>query len=154
MEGDLGGIRPALEALLCKPRGAVPDNAHPTLPQGCCISTALSTGLTERHCERRSVALGATARDRGRIGYHDVFNAGTGMAKSRVVTRCNSHSAPGKLRSSAFFFLMAFWPQRGHNHGRVETIKTQQAARGPHGSVLCLKAFHSINFNTIDISFK
>src|SRR5262249_36988078 len=47
-----------------------------------------------------------------------------------------SHSAPRKLRSIGFF-LMAFWPRRGHNHGRIEAIKTPQAARVPCGSEPC-----------------
>ena len=48
----------------------------------------------------------------------------------------NTHSAPRKLRSSAFF-LMVFWPRKGHNQGRIDGSKEKQGARVPDGSALC-----------------
>src|SRR4030095_10531028 len=44
---------------------------------------------------------------------------------------------PHILRSSTFF-LMVFWPARGHNHRRGEVSQSQQTAKVLRGSALCL----------------
>src|ERR671929_1572721 len=48
----------------------------------------------------------------------------------------NSHSAPRK-RVIKRIFLLAFGARRGHNQGRIDTTKTEQAARVPWESAPC-----------------
>jgi hypothetical protein len=79
-----------LEVLLCQPRGSVPDNARTTLPQGRCTIPSPVHGAAGEALRAQVRGPGGNQPARGRIGYHDVFNAGTGRAKSRVVTRCKS----------------------------------------------------------------
>src|SRR4029453_321803 len=71
-------------------RGSAPKNARTTPWRGMTTSTTVSPRLTARRRERPAVGEGPGSLVSKWMKDQDVFNAGTGIAERRAVTRCKS----------------------------------------------------------------